>query len=135
MAKKVPKKKGRGGARRGAGRPKKRHLEDYAQIGPPPADPLRATEWGMQLLTVMLEKVKSDPDIDERTRRAEMKALLRNMKDLVPPARISAAERVILEAERKRTAPAGPVQGTEELSDASPLDPPPLAASPGAVLR
>lgn len=117
-----PVKKKHGGRRKGAGRPRApRFLDDFASIGSPPADPLRATEWGMQLLTVALDKVRTDPLMTERDRRTEMKSLLRHMKDLVPVARISAAERLILEAERRRTAPAEPVTGSEELEDAAPL--------------
>lgn len=117
-----PVKKQHGGRRKGAGRPRApRFLDDFAQVGAPPADPLRATEWGMQLLTVALDKVRLDPNMTERDRRTEMKSLLRHMKDLVPAARISAAERIILAAEQRRTAPAEPVRGSEELEDAAPF--------------
>ncbi len=125
----APKKK-RGGARKGAGRKRKTHLAAYADVGQPPADPLRAVEWGMQLLTVMLEKVKTDPDLSEAKRRAEMRSLLRNMKDLLPTARISQAERTITEHLKRRERPPSSSQGSEELSDASVVGPPPIAASP-----
>jgi len=118
-------------AKRKPGRPRKpRHLADYAAVGKPPTDPLRATEWGLGLLTVMLEKVRTDPDMREEQRRAELKSLIRHMKDLVPLARISAAERVIIEADARRSAPASLAVGSEDLEDAAELDRPPLAAGP-----
>jgi uncharacterized glyoxalase superfamily protein PhnB len=128
--KKKPAKKPHGGRRKGSGRPRgKRFLEDFAQVGPPPTDPLRATEWGMQLLTVSLDKVRTDSEMTERERRSEMKSLLRHMKDLIPAARLSIAERKILEFEARKDMPPAPTGGSGgELRDAEADDPSPLAA-------
>ncbi len=107
-----------GGRRRGSGR-KVKFLKEFTQVGSPPADPLRAMEWGLSLVLLALDTVRTDPDIDPKTRRAEIVRLTRNMEKLIPPARISAAERVILDAEKRRSAPPGSAEGSETLSAAS----------------
>ena len=120
-----------GGRRKGAGRKAANHLDDYLAIGTPPTDALRATEWGMSILTTMIDKVRT-AKMPEPARRTELTKLLRQMKELVPVSRISAAERIILEDAQRRQSSAAPVVGSEELSDASAVDPAPLAAGPRA---
>lgn len=128
-----PKKRGKnGGARPGAGRPRKRWIKDYEQLGKMPNDPLYQMEWGYQAIMVSLQKTIEDVDLDERTRSDRVIKHMLAASKCQPTARIAQAERVILEAERRRTAPPSPVEGSEELADASPVDPPPLAAGPRA---
>lgn len=126
-----PKKRGKnGGTRPGAGRPKKRWLKDYEQLGAMPSDPLYQMEWGYQSIMVSLQKTIADPHLDEKTRSDRIIKHMLAASKCQPTARIAQAEKVILEAERRRIAPAAPVTGSEELTDASPVDPPPLAAGP-----
>lgn len=126
----APKRKGPGGRRRGSGR-KVKFLKEFTEVGSPPSDPLRAMEWALSLVLLALDTVRTDPEIDPRTRRSEIVRLTRNMEKLIPPARISAAERVILDSEKRRERPPAMAEGSEALSAAS-QSVPSLAAGPRA---
>jgi len=94
-----------------------------------PADPLYQYDWGLKAIMVSLQKTVEDPGIDERTRSASIIKHMLAASKVLPTARIAQAEKIILEAEKKRGASPSQAEGSEELSDASPVDPRPLAAS------
>lgn len=78
------------------GRPRKQWLDDYEKVGPPPEDLLDGPGYGMKLLLVALDKLRTDKGINERERLREMRITIRMMKDLVPRSRIRKAEQTIL---------------------------------------
>lgn len=88
---------------RGRGRPRKSFLKDYAAVGSPPADPLLAAEWTFKVLVVSIDKIRTDPGINERDRTRELRTTAKAMKDLIPASRLAQAERLIREdADRMR---------------------------------
>jgi hypothetical protein len=110
MKKRVPYPPLPAGRTPGSGRKKKRWLRDYEAIGPLPADPLAAVEWGFRALMVSLSKTIADPEINEATRSREIKSHLRSMKDLIPKARIAEAERVVAAFEKQQAQPQRPAE-------------------------
>ena len=68
----------------------------YADVGPPPLhDPLEASAWMHQLLTVAADEVRLDPNLSPTARRNELMKLADKMTGLVPQSRIWKAEDVI----------------------------------------
>ena len=122
-AKKPPK------SRKGVGgRPKKQWLVDYAACGPPPTDPLERQVWLGKVLSVSLMKVMQDPGINEEARLTRIRQLTKDLKTLVPAERLWAAERKILDFEKKLKGPAPNAEGSEELNDVAPSGKPALVA-------
>lgn len=100
-------KPGRGGKREGAGRPKlPRHHAEYAAaagatgtVADVPQDPLAVISWAGRAMALSMYKAMTDPNVDERTRRHEMRQIAKSLALLVPAERLEAAERTIREAQ------------------------------------
>src|SRR5688500_2254740 len=88
---------------RPAGRPfKKRWIEEYAEIGPLPEDPLDAMEYGFKALTVSLKKTLEDPTMNERVRSHEIRQHLRAMREQLPKAKLAELQRRLDDFERRQ---------------------------------
>lgn len=89
-----PKKAVRGGARPGAGRPKKVvTVTDFGGVGEPPEDPLERNKWAQKILGIDLKRI-----VDGRADRAlsqEIRATARTMASLIPLERVHDAEKTI----------------------------------------
>jgi hypothetical protein len=85
-----------GGARIGAGKKKRpRKCDEYRDLGPPPTDTLERIEWAHNLNALGLYHVVLDEEIDERTRREEVRQISRVLAALIPSERLRQAERLI----------------------------------------
>lgn len=89
----------RRGRPRGPSETTRARLAAYAELGPPPADPLEAVAWTGQALAVALHEVLTDAKLGARQRRAELRALARVQGSLIPAERLLQAERVVRSAQ------------------------------------
>ena len=107
-------------------KPKLDPARDFATLGAPPKDPLEAYVSALEALQVSLFHVINDPDLDERTRRKEMREIARAMTSLEPKARLFDAETRI----RGDKAALDETEGGPEMEDAEEQPPEPGRAAP-----
>jgi hypothetical protein len=104
------KKNGHGGARKGAGRPKKiRRIHDYQQLGDCPEDELEAMRWMFRANGVRARQVMLDQGMSDERRGSELRAISKTMNSLLPRSRLRRAERSVRgEAEEIKRQKASP---------------------------
>jgi hypothetical protein len=74
----------------------RRTRDEVAALGPRPEDPLRASEWLLKILHLGIERMLVAPNISEVDRWKEISTLTGRARDLIPRARLSRAEAVVL---------------------------------------
>lgn len=70
--------------------------EQVRELGPAPADPLRATEWLLRVTHIGIERMLAAPNIGELERWRQIGGLIDTAQRLTPRARLSRAESVVL---------------------------------------
>jgi len=115
--KKKAKKGQRGGARPGAGRPRKvLVLDDFSDVGDPPADPLAQNQWAQRILALDLRRIVSGRA--DKALSQEIRSTARAIAALMPLERVYEAEKII-KGDRdavRRGAKGAELQRADELS-------------------
>ena len=89
------------------GRPRKeRHLEDFRDLGPPPAEPLQSARWVHRLL--MIDLWRHVNDRGDIVLSGQLRATTTAMSKVMPLDAVVEAQRLIEEEQGKLNQDAGP---------------------------